>query len=66
MGLKKNELLLECIKYTCTGILTLAIFAELIGIEIVKIDSVVQEKENWKKFSTNCMVLAYTPRKKYF
>lgn len=64
--LKENKVLLERIKYTRTGILTPDIFAELIGIETVKIGEATQEVSNeLKAIWTNCIVLAYvSPRSK--
>lgn len=42
--LKENEVLLDRIKYTRVGILTPETFAELIGIDVVKIGAASQEK----------------------
>lgn len=62
--LKENEVLLDRIKYTRTGILTPAIFAELIGVDVVKIGSASQEKDGkLEKIWSNCIVLAYVPIK---
>lgn len=62
--LKENAQILERIKYTRTGILTPAIFAELIGVETVKIASAAQEKSgNLEKIWSNCIVLAYVSTK---
>ncbi|EGT82765.1 inorganic pyrophosphatase [Haemophilus quentini] len=64
VALKENEVLLERIKYTRTGILTPAIFAELIGVDVVKIGSASQEKNGkLEKIWSNCIVLAYVPQK---
>ncbi|MDG6278498.1 inorganic pyrophosphatase [Glaesserella parasuis] len=58
--LKENTNLLERIKYTRTGILTPEIFAELIGVETVKIGAASQEKDgNLEKIWSNSIVLAY-------
>ncbi|MDP8079583.1 inorganic pyrophosphatase [Phocoenobacter skyensis] len=58
--LKENEVLLERIKYTKTGILTPEIFAELINIPVVKIGEAVQEKNgNLEKIWNDCVILAY-------
>ncbi|HGO5823790.1 TPA: inorganic pyrophosphatase [Mannheimia haemolytica] len=58
--LKENANLLERIKYTRTGILTPEIFAELIGVETVKIGAASQEKDsNLEKIWSNSIVLAY-------
>lgn len=62
--LKQNETLLERIKYTKTGILTPAVFAELIDVAEVKIGNAMQEisgelKPIWK----DCIVLAYVSAK---
>ncbi|WGE32278.1 inorganic pyrophosphatase [Actinobacillus genomosp. 2] len=63
--LKENTNLLERIKYTRTGILTPEIFAELIGVDIVKIGAASQEKDgNLEKVWSNCIVLAYVPSNK--
>ena len=62
--LKENEVLLERIKYTRTGILTPAVFAELIGVDVVKIGAASQENSGkLEKIWSNCIVLAYTPQK---
>lgn len=63
--LKESESLLERIKYTRTGILTPEIFAELIGVETVKIGAASQEKGgNLEKIWSNCIVLAYVANRK--
>lgn len=63
--LKENTNLLERIKYTRTGILTPEIFAELIGVDVVKIGAASQEKDgNLEKVWSNCIVLAYVPSNK--
>lgn len=60
--LKENEALLERIKYTRTGILTPQIFAELIGVETVKIGSAVQEKDGeLTPIWSDSIILAYVP-----
>ena len=62
--LKQNETLLERIKYTRTGILTPAVFAELIDVETVKIGSAMQEVEgNLKPIWVDCIILAYVSPK---
>lgn len=61
-ALKENEVILERIKYTRTGILTPAIFAELIDIPTVKIGEAVQDKNKngqLEKIWKNCVILAY-------
>lgn len=59
-ALKENANLLERIKYTRTGILTPEIFAELIGVDVVKIGSASQEKDgNLEKIWSNTIILAY-------
>lgn len=63
--LKENEILLERIKYTQTGILTPEVFAKLIGVEVVKIGSAMQEVDGelvkiWK----NTVILAYVAKDK--
>ncbi|MDP8100092.1 inorganic pyrophosphatase [Pasteurella atlantica] len=61
-ALKENKELLERIKYTRTGILTPQIFAELIGVNIVKIGAATQEKDGQLiKVWTNSVILAYIP-----
>ncbi|WP_424407204.1 inorganic pyrophosphatase [Pasteurella sp. PK-2025] len=61
-ALKENEVILERIKYTRTGILTPAIFAELIDIPTVKIGEAVQDKNKngqLEKIWKDCVILAY-------
>lgn len=58
--LKENKVLLERIKYTRTGILTPEIFAELIGVETVKIGEATQEVSGeLKAIWSDCIILAY-------
>lgn len=62
--LKKNETLLERIKYTRTGILTPSVFAELIDVEQVKIGASMQEVEGeLKPIWSDCVILAYVSTK---
>lgn len=62
--LKENEVILERIKYTRTGILTPEIFAELIGIETVKVGEAVQQVGGkLEKIWSNCIILAYVSDK---
>ncbi len=62
--LKKNETLLERIKYTRTGILTPSVFAELIDVEKVKIGASMQEIEGeLKPIWSDCIILAYVSNK---
>lgn len=61
--LKQDERLLERIKYTRAGILTPEVFAELIGVETVKIGAAMQEDEGkLKPLWSDCIVLAYVPK----
>ncbi|KYK74172.1 hypothetical protein SA3096_05780 [Aggregatibacter actinomycetemcomitans serotype e str. SA3096] len=62
--LKENEIILERIKYTRTGILTPEIFAELIGVKNVKIGEAVQQVGGkLEKIWSNCIILAYVSEK---
>ena len=59
--LKQNEVLLQRIKYTRTGILTPEVFAELIGVKDVKIGAAMQEiGGELKPIWSDCIILAYT------
>lgn len=63
-AMKENEILLERIKYTRTGILTPEIFAELIGVDLVKVGEAVQQVNgNLEKIWKNCIILAYVSDK---
>lgn len=63
-AIKENEILLERIKYTRTGILTPEIFAELIGVDVVKIgEAVKQEGGKLEKVWKDCIILAYVSDK---
>lgn len=61
--LKQNQELIERIKYTRTGILTPEVFAELIGVQTVKIGGAMQEHEGkLKPLWTDSIILAYVPK----
>ncbi|EER48043.1 hypothetical bacteriophage protein [Actinobacillus minor NM305] len=62
--LKQNQELIERIKYTRTGILTPEVFAEMIGVETVKIGGAMQEHEGkLKPLWSDSIILAYVPKK---
>ncbi|WP_386695882.1 inorganic pyrophosphatase [Lonepinella sp. MS14435] len=65
--LKENEVILERIKYTRTGILTPEIFAELIAVDKVKIGEAVNTPKKGdpklEKIWQNTVVLAYVSPK---
>lgn len=65
-ALKENETILERIKYTRTGVLTPAIFAELIDVKTVKIGEAVQDKNKngqLEKIWSNTIIIAYVSEK---
>lgn len=63
--LKYNADLLDRIKYTKTGILTPSVFAELIGVQEVKIGSAVQENNSkLEKIWKDTVILAYVSGRK--